>query len=404
MIEDFLKAVKDALKVMEEYGKKEVTLFHHNDCDGLTSGSILEEAFRREGYSVKRYSLEKPYPAVLNKIFEQENEFIVFTDFAGRIAPIISDLNKGRNLVFILDHHVAEEATDTKVYNLDPELYGLKGDRDITASVVCYLFARTMDEDNRDLSRIGALGAVGDGFFINGRLVSANRDVALEAVKLGFLDIVERDDGGEDYIWKFKGKKYKCRELGGYLDVLGGVGYMQGGPDIGVKVCLNGPDLESDNHVESLKAIMDRIFAREMEGLRNGGLNVTEHIQWFNLENRFTPMGVKMVGVFCKKLKSMDFVDPNKYIAGFQHIPPTIPNFGRVDIHDTKISMRVPKPLEKAIVQKEALGLDVLLPEATGRIGGFSDACHSLTAATVVKIGDEKRLVDEMEKILREKS
>ncbi|RKX81997.1 MAG: hypothetical protein DRP57_10855 [Spirochaetes bacterium] len=401
MKEDFLKAVKDALKMLEEYGKKEVLLFHHNDCDGLTSGSILEEAFRRKGYSVQRYSLEKPYPAVLAKIFAQSGKFIIFADFAGRIAPIISDLNRGRNIVFILDHHVAEKSTDEKVYNLDPELFGLKGDRDITASAVCYLFAKAMDENNRDFSRTGALGAVGDGFFVNGRLVNANREVAMEAVKLGFLDIKERDDGGEDYIWKFKGKQYKCRELGSYLDVLGGVGYSQGGPDIGVKVCLNGPDAESDRQVENLKVTMDEIFTREIKRLKNGGLKVTGHIQWFNLEDRFSPMGVKMVGVFCGKLKNMDFIDPEKYIAGFQHIPPSIPNFGNVDIHDTKISMRVPKPLEKAIVAKKALGLDVLLPEATARVGGFSDACHSLTAATVVRIGDEKRLIDEMENILK---
>jgi single-stranded DNA-specific DHH superfamily exonuclease len=66
---------------------------------------------------------------------------IVFADFAGRIAPILSDLNRGRNLTLILDHHVAEAATDPKVHNLDPDLYGLKGDRDISGSTTCYLFA-----------------------------------------------------------------------------------------------------------------------------------------------------------------------------------------------------------------------------------------------------------------------
>jgi hypothetical protein len=46
------------------------------------------------------------------------------------------------------------------------------------------------------------------------------------------------------------------------------------------------------------------------------------------------------------------------------------------------------------------LGLDVLLPEATARVGGFSDACHSLTAATTVPIGREEDLIAEMEAIL----
>jgi len=56
--------------------------------------------------------------------------------------------------------------------------------------------------------------------------------------------------------------------------------------------------------------------------------------------------------------------------------------------------------MEGEIRAGRAVGLDVLLPEATSRVGGFSDACHSLTAATTVGVGEEERLIDEMEKIL----
>jgi len=399
--EDFLNAVNAALDVLKKRDKKEVKIFHHNDCDGLTSGAILEAAFLRSGYHVNRYCLEKPYPSVLHKIFDRKNEFIIFADFAGRIAPIISNLNRGRNLVFILDHHVAERASDPEVYNLDAELFGLKGDRDISASAACYLFARAMDDKNKDLSRLGALGAVGDGFFVNGRLVSVNREVAVEASKLGLFNISEADNGEEEYTIFFKKNGYRCRALGEYLDVLGGVGYQRGGPNMGVRVCLEGPDTEFDKCVAELRRTMGEMFSRETAVLKEGGLKNSGHIQWFNLKNRFAPMGVKMVGVFCEKLKNADFIDPEKYIAGFQHIQPEIPGLGRIELNDTKISMRVPEPLKNAIIGKRALGLDILLPEATNRIGGFSDACHSLTAATVVKIGEEVRLIEEMENILK---
>jgi hypothetical protein len=46
------------------------------------------------------------------------------------------------------------------------------------------------------------------------------------------------------------------------------------------------------------------------------------------------------------------------------------------------------------------MGLNILLPEATNKLGGFSDACHSLTAATTVAIGKEEALIQEMEYIL----
>ena len=64
--------------------------------------------------------------------------------------------------------------------------------------------------------------------------------------------------------------------------------------------------------------------------------------------------------------------------------------------------MRVADPMEEGIRSGRVLGLDVLLPEATSRVGGFSDACHSLTAATTVKTGREEELIGEIENVLAE--
>ena len=145
MLNKWIDAMEQAIRELKEWPEKTIQIFHHNDADGITSGSILTRAFERQGYQVRRFCLEKPYPAVLKKVFEQEGRIIAFADFAGRIAPMISDLNKGRNLVLILDHHVAAASTDPKVHNLDPDLFGLKGDRDISGSTTCYHFAITLD-------------------------------------------------------------------------------------------------------------------------------------------------------------------------------------------------------------------------------------------------------------------
>jgi hypothetical protein len=112
-------------------------------------------------------------------------------------------------------------------------------------------------------------------------------------------------------------------------------------------------------------------------------------------------MGVKMIGAFCDTIKNTKHIDPVRYIAGFQIIPNEIPKFGHIQFDEVKISMRVSDYLAKKIRTEEAMGLDTLLPEATNRLGGFSDACHRLTAATTVAIGNEEKLIDEMEKILR---
>lgn len=399
MLNILIEAMQHAIREVKEWPEKAVQIFHHNDADGLCSGAILSRAFERQGFEVRRFCLEKPYPAVLKKVYAQEGQFLIFADFAGRIAPLLSELNRGRNLTLILDHHVAEASTDPKVHNLDPDFYGLKGDRDISASTTCYLFALQLDLANRDLAHIAALGAVADGFFVDGRLVSQNREATMEAVQQGLIEI-RKQKNGEQYVLTFTEAQLSCQELGDYLDILGGVGYYQKGPEMGIRVCLEGILPESDRMVEELKAIRTKAFHEEITRLRSGSLRKTPHIQWFHVENRFFPMGVKMIGAFCDAIKNTEYIDPQKYIAGFQIIPDEIPGFGSIAFNEVKISMRVSPDMEEEIRAGRAMGLNILLPEATNRLGGFSDACHSLTAATTVAIGKEKQLIEEMEKII----
>jgi hypothetical protein len=395
LIQDMQKAIEE----VKQWAQKRVQIFHHNDSDGLSSGAILTRTFERSGFEVQRFCLEKPYPALLRKIYEREGSLIVFADFAGRIAPLLSELNNSRNLTLILDHHVAEASTDPRVHNLDPDLYGLKGDRDISGSSTCYLFAHTWNPSNRDLADIAAIGAVGDKFFVDGCLVSENRDTALEAVEQGKMEI-QPQNGGERYYLHTEKGRIPCDEFAADLDTLGAAGFHQNGPDMGVHVCLEGPSPQSDQMVEELRSVQAKAFEKEIEGIRNGGMKKTPHIQWFHVANRFSPMGVKMIGVFCDTLKNAEFIDPQRYIAGFQIIPDEIPGFGAIGMKEVKISMRVSDTLSEEIRAERKPGLDTLLPEATAKLGGFSDACHTLTAATTVAIGKEEQLIDEMEMIL----
>ena len=399
MLNTLIDAMERGIRELRLWPQKTIQVFHHNDSDGLTSGAILTRAFERQGYTVNRFCLEKPYPAVLRKVYEQEGKLLVFADFAGRIAPLLSELNGSRNLTLILDHHVAEASTDPRVINLDPDLFGLKGDRDISGSTTCYLFARTMDPVNRDLAAIATVGAVGDGFFVDGSLVSENREAALEAVHQGKIEI-RKQGSGEQYLLTTSKGPINCVEFGDYLDILGGVGYYQKGPDMGVRVCLDGPSPESDRMVAGLKTVRTKIFNDEITRLKSGELKQSPHIQWFHVEKRFFPMGVKMIGAFCDAIRETDLIDPNKYLAGFQIIPDEIPGFEPIRFNEVKVSMRVSPYMEGEIRAARAMGLNILLPEATTRLGGFSDACHSLTAATTVAIGKEEKLIDEMEKII----
>jgi hypothetical protein len=249
------------------------------------------------------------------------------------------------------------------------------------------------------MAHIAAVGAVGDGFFVDGALVSENREAATEAVRQGMLEIRKRDPG-ERYLLNGPEGQQDVVGVGDDLDVLGGVGYYHDGPEVGVRVCLDGASPESARMVEELKAVRTKLFDQEIVRLRAGALRQAPRIQWFHVDTRFFPMGVKMIGAFCDAIRTTDLIDPGKYLAGFQIIPDEIPDFGAIRFNQVKISMRVSPSMEGEIRAGRAMGLNILLPEATSRLGGFSDACHSLTAATTVDIGKEEALIDEMESIL----
>ena len=219
---------------------------------------------------MRRFCLEKPYPAVLEKVFEQEGKILVFADFAGRIAPLLSELNQGRNLTLILDHHVAEASTDPRVINLDPDLFGLKGDRDISGSTTCYLFARTLDPANRDLAHIAAIGAVGDGFFVDGALVSENRDVALEAARQGLVEIRRLET--RRAVPAERRRTVSCRSSTSATTSTSWAASATtaSGPDMGVKVCLEGVSAESDRMVDELKAVQDTALRRRDRRAQGG--------------------------------------------------------------------------------------------------------------------------------------
>jgi hypothetical protein len=399
MSDRLIEAMQRAAEAATSWPEKSVQLFHHNDADGLTSGAILTRAFERAGFGIHRFCLEKPYPAVLDRVFQQSGGLIVFADFAGRIAPLISDLNRGRNLVLILDHHRANPATDDMVHHLDPELFGLSGDRDISASTTCYLFASTLDAANSDLAPIATIGAVGDGFGVDGCLAGQNREVALESVRQGRIEIKKRA-AGESYTYRSKRGPIACTDLASYLDTLGAAGYYKNGPEAGIRVCLDGIGSASDRMLKELQSIQRRAFEAQLRRLGKGRLKETDRIQWFHVRNRFSPMGVKMIGVFCEKYADSGPFRPDKFIAGFQTIPDNVPGFGRIPMNQVKISMRVSAYLAEKIRTGKAPGLDVFLPGATAKLGGFSDGCHRLKAATTIAVGKEKELIAEMEKRL----
>lgn len=399
MKKELLEAMDDAIQAAKNWGTREVKVIHHNDADGLASAAILRTALLRADFQPRLLCLEKPYPQVLKKLHSGESALLIYLDFAGRSAKLVSKENAEKNLTLIMDHHVAEESTDRFVYNLDPELYGIKGDREIAGATVAYLFAKVLDSRNKDLAYLAVIGAVGDSHDRTGRLTDYNRESLLEAVDQDQVKI-EKENGKENYVVPLFNNR-NAREVADYITVLGSAGYYGGGPELGVQVCTRGFAEEFDREVAELKKIMESAYQKTVEKLEKEGLKETDHIQWFHVHDDFVPMGVKVIGLFCSYIRQMAFIKPDKYIAGFQNLGSQIPGLGKFDWDEVKISMRVPPKLEAKVLAGKMPSLAYVLPEATRALGGFADACHSNSAASTIARGTEEELIKRMEEIIQ---
>ena len=401
ILDRYFADVDNAIARMKSYPTKELVLLHHNDTDGLTSGAVLFRAFTDEGYKVQRFSLEKPYPKVLEKLFADNcGKIIVFADFAGRIAPVLCKLNGNRNLVILLDHHKAEKSVSDSVINLDPDLYGLKGDKDISASVTCWYFACRMNQANRWMAHIAAFGGIADFYYLDNQVHGENWKCVEEAVKQGSMRI-EKVGGKDKFFIKLPDGEFDVVEHYVLMDTIGGAGFYGGGPELGIRMLLDGITASDKAAIEKFKSMQKEKFDAEFERIKKGEFKETEHIVWFDVKDRFKPMGVKMIGLFLEALADTGLISKNKYVMGFQQIPDDVPGFGHVDMGQTKVSMRASTPMTERIANGELFGMNEFLPEATLNLGGFADACHRIAAATTLNIGLEAKLIDECEEVLK---
>jgi len=401
--EDFLKDIRKGVDLLRAAGP-EVALVHHNDADGLSSAAVLETAFTRAGFAVHRICIERVHPPIVARIHDQFASTIFYVDLGAQAAPVISEANRGRRTTLILDHHHPQPPTDPKVMSIATELSGLSGDMDISASTAAYFFALELDRANRDLAHVAVLGAVGDEHDREGGLVKENRDALMQAVEQGQVRIEVNDSGKEVYSLARFGAALPMAPLAIDVTTFGGVGYYSDGPDLGVRVCLEGLFPEAKRRLEELRRIQRTAYQETTARLKREGFRETEHIQWFTVGDDFSPMGVKIIGEYCWDIRNEPFVKKDKYIVGFQHMARVVPGVGTFEWAQTKASMRLPTPLEhKVLVDRTMPGLGYLVPEAARHVGGSIDACHDYTAATIVDIGKEEALVGAMETLVQDK-
>ena len=385
-LEKFEKSAAQVVKQLKSANPKEAIIVHHDDADGLCSAAITKKALEREGISTRTFCLEKVYPEVIEDLHSKSGKTIFYVDIGSSHADLISQCNKGKNLTIILDHHDPKAAEDPKVFDLNLEHYGFKGETDFSGATCCYLFAKILNRENMDLSYLALVGSleIPEGF------VGINKTVLEEALKGG----VVQQKGKSFEITKFK---TRINTLFSKLQILGAVGYYEGGPETGIDACLEGLSKEVEEKTAVLEARRKEVNRRLLGRLYRERLKETEHIQWFDAGNMYAGMGTKVIGQFCSFLSyQARLVKPYKYIMGFVNVPPEIPGWGKLKESFVKASVRVPKAMQPLINKGKMLGAVNLLVAASEGFG-VADG-HQYAASVVVPENKKMLLVENAEK------
>lgn len=364
----------------------DVILIHHDEADGVCSAAIVKAALEEIGYRVETLCLDKLFPEVLEKTLSG-SRVTVFTDIGSAHVRRIEERIPADCIAVIIDHHDTEPASRDNVFNLNPELYGYRGESDASASTVAYLFAKKVDTRLCKLAHLATIGSVE----IPGKAVGLNKIALEESLREGVVK-----QAGKDFKIFVEGFMISRARASQMLTVLASVGYYRNGVKKALEVCAKGFTPETLDLAERLeeerrnanKGLLAVIVRKGLENMRN--------LQWFDSGAFFKGMGSKVLGSFTSYLSYQGLVDNRKYLVGFMRIPREIPDFGPLKTDYIKVSARAPSGLRLMIDGGVKPPLSKILPEACTKHGGFGDG-HSVAASGAIPIKEEEEFLETLD-------
>ena len=380
-LDGFRAAMKAAAAELREGACREITLIHHNDTDGITSGSILRHCLQRAGFSVENIPIERVHPAFLPAIHRPGRRLILYADLGGQSADVIHRHILDDTRVIIIDHHLPAAGDFPRLRQVNPEYFGIDGDGACAAASAACFFALALDERNEDLAALAVLGAVGDHQMTAGRCEGLNALLLETAVRRGDL----RQDVREKARWlipRFQDRT--LQESDRLILSLAVNGYYRHGADVALAVCQNGPDDRALAFDVEMASLRQERFSTEMTRIRRKGLGREGPIAWVDVGERFHPLGLKAIGLFCEEIIGSGMAEGECYVVGFQRFPCENPYLGRIPGGEAKVSLRVTPGLRRSIEKGFKPDFMELVPGAVRQVGGFAEACHRFAAASTI--------------------
>lgn len=176
-----LSNIKTAIEKIDKLSqRKPIKVVSHFDTDGITSAAIFSKALTRWG---KKFSLQ-----IVKGLEEEfinslsEDNVLIFLDLA---SGSLDCLKKKKTEIFIFDHHEVVQEIPENVTMINPVL---GNEEQISGSAVCYLFAKALSTQNKDLATLAVIGMVGDLLEKNiGKIFSEIINDSEATIKKGIL-------------------------------------------------------------------------------------------------------------------------------------------------------------------------------------------------------------------------
>lgn len=150
-----LEEIKKTIEKLDYLSKtKQIKVISHYDTDGITSAAIFSRALQRWN---KKFSIE-----IVKGLDEEyvkslpEDKILIFLDLA---SGSLHYLSEKKTEIFIFDHHELIGEIPKNITMINPHLFK---EENISGAGICYLFAKTLSNQNIDLATLATVGMVGD--------------------------------------------------------------------------------------------------------------------------------------------------------------------------------------------------------------------------------------------------
>ncbi len=177
---EFWKNICSVSKKLAE--EDDFLVVSHHDADGMTACAIMVGLLRSLGKKTDFLILKQLDSTTIGKIKDRMDKTVVFSDMGSGQMSMIKE--SGIKDFYIIDHHPPQEEYEKQV---NPHFYAYNGGRDVSASGLCYLVAKSLG--NIKMVDLAIVGAVGDMQDSEGELRSINRVILQDGIDHGILKI-----------------------------------------------------------------------------------------------------------------------------------------------------------------------------------------------------------------------